>query len=125
MLFELLLNHVETFTFLNVFKYITFRTGLAFFTSLLITLLIGGPFIKLFSNKKIFNPIRVDGPTDHIIKKIGTPTMGGVIILFGLLVSVLCWGDLSNVSVLFCIYIAISFGLLGAFDDYKKIQHAN
>ena len=60
-----------------------------------------------------------------LVKKIGTPTMGGVIILFGLLVSVLCWGDLSNVSVLFCIYIAISFGLLGAFDDYKKIQHAN
>ena len=58
MLYELLLNYVETFTFLNVFKYITFRTGLAFFTSLLITLLIGGPFIKLFSNRKIFDPIK-------------------------------------------------------------------
>ena len=80
MLYELLLKYVETFTFLNVFKYITFRTGLAFFTSLLIALLIGGPFIKLFSNRKIFNPIREDGPTDHIIKKIGTPTIGGVII---------------------------------------------
>jgi phospho-N-acetylmuramoyl-pentapeptide-transferase len=51
--------------------------------------------------------------------------MGGVIILFGLLVSVLCWGDLSNISILFCIYITISFGLLGAFDDYKKIQKDN
>ena len=75
MLFELFLNYVENFSFLNVFKYITFRTGLAFFTSLLIVLLIGGPFIKLFSNKKIFDPIREDGPTDHIIKKIGTQTM--------------------------------------------------
>ena len=54
MLYEILLNYVEIFTYLNVFKYITFRTGLAFFTSLLITLLIGGPFIKLFSNKKNF-----------------------------------------------------------------------
>ena len=52
MLYDLLLKYVDTFTFLNVFKYITFRTGLSFFTSLLISLLIGGPFIKLFSNKK-------------------------------------------------------------------------
>ena len=125
MLFELLLNYVETFTFLNVFKYITFRTGLAFFTSLLITLLIGGPFIKLFSNRKIFNPIRVDGPTDHIIKKIGTPTMGGVIILLGLIVSVILWADLTNIYILFCLYIVLSFGLLGAYDDYKKIINSD
>ena len=125
MLYQFLLNFVDTFGFLNVFKYITFRTGLSLFTSLIIVLLIGGPFINFFSNRKIVNPIRDDGPQDHIIKKIGTPTMGGVIILFGLLFSVLCWGDLSNTSVLFCIYIAISFGLLGAFDDYKKIKHNN
>ena len=97
MLYEILLNYVENFSFLNVFKYITFRTGLAFFTSLLIVLLIGGPFIKLFSNKKIFDPIREDGPTDHIIKKIGTPTMGGVIILIGLIVAVLFWADLTSI----------------------------
>ena len=125
MLYQLLLNFVDTFGFLNVFKYITFRTGLSLFTSLIIVLLIGGPFISFFSNRKIVNPIRDDGPQDHIVKKIGTPTMGGVIILFGLLFSVLCWGDLSNTSVLFCIYIAISFGLLGALDDYKKIKHNN
>ena len=125
MLYQFLLNFVDTFGFLNVFKYITFRTGLSLFTSLIIVLLIGGPFIKFFANKKILDPIRDDGPKDHIVKKIGTPTMGGVIILFGLLVSVLCWGDLSNISILFCIYIAVSFGLLGAFDDYRKIQHKN
>ena len=125
MLYQFLLNFVDTFGFLNVFKYITFRTGLSLFTSLIIVLLIGGPFINFFSNRKILNPIRDDGPEDHIIKKIGTPTMGGVIILFGLLISVLCWGDLSNISILFCIYIAVTFGLLGAFDDYKKIQHNN
>ena len=122
MLYNFLLNFVDTFTFLNVFKYITFRTGLAVFTSLIIVLLIGNPFIRFFANKEITNPIREDGPTDHIIKKIGTPTMGGVIILTGLLVSVLMWGDLKNVYVIFALYIAISFGLLGAYDDYKKIK---
>ena len=125
MLYNLLLNYVEIFTFLNVFKYITFRTGLAFFTSLSITLLIGGPFIRLFSNKKIFNPIRNDGPTDHIVKKIGTPTMGGLIILIGLIISVLLWADLKNIYILFCLYIVLSFGLLGAYDDYKKIRNSN
>ena len=125
MLYQFLLNFVDTFGFLNVFKYLTFRTGLSVFTSLLIVLIIGGPFIKLFSNQKIYNPIRDDGPKDHIIKKIGTPTMGGVIILLGLLISVLCWADLSNINILFCIYIAISFGLLGAYDDYKKIKFTN
>ena len=125
MVYQFLLNFVDTFGFLNVFKYITFRTGLSFFTSLVIVLLIGGPFIKFFSNQKILNPIRDDGPEDHIVKKIGTPTMGGVIILFGLLVSVLCWGNLSNINILFCLYIAISFGLLGALDDYKKIKQRN
>ena len=125
MLYEFLLNYVETFTFLNVFKYITSRTGLAFFTSLLITLLIGGPFIRLFSNRKIFNPIRQDGPSEHIIKKIGTPTMGGVIILLGLVISVFLWADLKNVYILFCLYIVLSFGLLGAFDDYKKIKDSS
>ena len=125
MLYQFLLNFVDTFSFLNVFKYLTFRTGLSVFTSLAIVLLIGGPFIKFFSNQKIFNPIRDDGPKDHIVKKIGTPTMGGVIILFGLLISVLLWADLSNINILFCIYITVSFGLLGAFDDFKKIKYSN
>ena len=125
MLYNLLLNYVELLSFLNVFKYITFRTGLAFFTSLLISLLIGGPFIRLFSNKNIINPIREDGPSDHIIKKIGTPTMGGVIILLGLIISVLLWADLSNIYIIFCLYIVFTFGLLGAYDDYKKIKNGN
>src|SRR6056300_1062 len=125
MLYQFLLNFVDTFSFLNVFKYLTFRTGLSFFTSLVVVLVIGGPFIKFFSNQKILNPIRDDGPKDHIIKKIGTPTMGGIIILFGLLLSVFSWANLSNINILFCIYIAISFGLLGALDDYKKIKYNN
>ncbi len=125
MLYDLLLNYVENLTFLNVFRYITVRTGLAFFTSLSIVLLIGGPFIRLFSNKKIFNPIREDGPSEHIVKKIGTPTMGGVIILLGLIISVLIWADLTNIYILFCLYIVTSLGILGAYDDFKKIRNSN
>ena len=84
MLYNLVINFVDQYTFLNVFKYLTVRTGLAMFTSMLVVLLIGTPFINFFSAKKILNPIRDDGPNDHIIKKIGTPTMGGVLILIGL-----------------------------------------
>ena len=69
---------------LNVFKYLTVRTGLAVFTSMFVVFIIGTPFIKFFSTKQILDPIREDGPDQHIIKKIGTPTMGGVLILIGL-----------------------------------------
>ena len=125
MLYNFLLEFVEIFGFLNVFKYITFRTGLAVFTSLILVLIIGGPFIKMVSDKKIVNPIRDDGPGDHIIKKIGTPTMGGLVILIGIILSVVMWSDLSNIYILFSLYILISFGLLGALDDYKKIKNNN
>ena len=125
MLYQFLLNFVDTFGFLNVFKYITLRTGLSFFTSLIVVLLIGGPFINFFSNRKIVNPIRDDGPQDHIVKKIGTPTMGGIIILLALIISVLLWADLTNIYILFCLYIVSSFGFLGAYDDYKKIKNTN
>ena len=125
MFYNFLLNFVDSFSFLNIFKYITVRTGLAFFTSLTIVLLIGNPFIRFFANKEILNPIREDGPSDHIIKKIGTPTMGGLIILTGLIVSVLMWGNLNNIYVIFALFIAISFGALGAYDDFRKIRYKN
>ena len=125
MLYSFLLDFVDIFSFLNVFKYITFRVGLAVFTSLAIVLIIGGPFIKIVSQKKIVNPIRDDGPDDHIIKKIGTPTMGGLVILIGIILSVIMWADLKNIYILFTLYILISFGLLGAIDDYKKIKDNN
>ena len=67
MLYQFLLNFVDTFSFLNVFRYLTFRTGLSFFTSLVIVLIIGGPFIKFFSNQKILNTIRNDVPEINII----------------------------------------------------------
>ena len=125
MLYSFLLEFVDIFGFLNVFKYITFRVGLAVFTSLIIVLIIGGPFIKMVSKKKLVNPIRDDGPGEHIIKKIGTPTMGGLVILIGIIFSVILWADIENIYILFILYILISFGLLGALDDYKKIRNNN
>ena len=125
MLYSFIIGFVDSFSFLNVFKYLTVRTGLAMFTSMLIVFLIGNPFINFFSSKQILDPIREDGPSDHIIKKIGTPTMGGVLILIGLFSGILLWGDLTNLYVWFLILIVGCFGLLGAYDDYKKIKLKN
>ena len=125
MLYLLILDLIETYTFLNVFKYLTVRTGLAVFTSLLVVFLIGNPFINFFSAKQILDPIRKDGPDEHIVKKIGTPTMGGVLILIGLFSGILLWGDLTNIYIWFLVYIVGSYGLLGALDDYKKVKSKN
>ena len=125
MLYSFILNFVDTFSFLNVFKYLTVRTGLAMFTSMFVVFLIGESFINFFSTKQILNPIREDGPSDHIIKKIDTPTMGGALILIGLFSGTLLWIDLFNLYVWFLIFIVASFGLLGAYDDYKKIKFKN
>ena len=125
MLFSLFSNLVEFFSFFNIFKYLTVRTGLSMFTSMIVVFIVGNPLINYFSAKHIHNPIRDDGPSEHIIKKIGTPTMGGLMILLGVFSGVLLWGDLSNPYNWFLIYIAGSFGLLGAYDDYKKIKKNN
>ena len=122
MLFSLFLNLVDIFSFFNVFKYLTVRTGLSTFTSMLVVFIVGNPLINYFSSRQLHNPIRKDGPSEHIVKKIGTPTMGGLMILLGVFSGVLLWGDLSNPYNWFLIYIAGSFGLLGAYDDYKKIK---
>ena len=96
MLFSLFSSLVEIFSFLNVFKYLTVRTGLSMFTSMTVVFLVGGPLINYFSSHQIHDPIREDGPSEHIVKKIGTPTMGGLMILLGIFSGVLLWGDLSN-----------------------------
>ena len=125
MLFELLTSLIDKYSFLNVFKYLTFRTGLSVVTSLMIVFLIGGPLIKLFSKKMITGPIRQDGPIDHIIKKTGTPTMGGVIIIIGILSSTLLWADLKNIYVWTLIFVSLSLGALGLVDDILKIKFEN
>ena len=94
-------------------------------SSMIIVFLIGGPFIKFIESHKITGPIRDDGPISHIIKKSGTPTMGGVLILIGILFGTLLWANLENVYIWVLLMVATSFGLLGAADDYLKIKHKN
>ena len=125
MLYNFLISSIDQFPILNVFRYLTFRTGLSVMSSMAIVFLIGGPFIKFIQRHKITGPIRKDGPLEHIVKKVGTPTMGGVLILIGILVGTLLWADLSNTYIWFLLMIATSFGLLGAIDDYLKIKHNN
>ena len=125
MLFNLLTSLIENYSFLNVFKYLTFRTGLSVITSLIVVFLIGGPLIKIFSEKMISGPIRQDGPIDHIIKKSGTPTMGGVIIIIGILTSTLLWADLNNIYIWTLIFVSLSLGTLGFIDDLLKIKFKN
>ena len=125
MLYSLFSNLVDSYSFFNVFKYLTVRTGLSMFTSMVVVFFIGPKIINYFSSKKIHNPIRSDGPTEHIIKKIGTPTMGGVLILIGIFSGILLWGDLNSPYNWFLIFIVGSLGILGAYDDYKKIKSNN
>ena len=125
MLYNFLISLVDQFSALNVFRYLTFRTGLSVMSSMLIVFLIGGPFIRFIQNHKITGPIREDGPIDHIVKKVGTPTMGGFLILIGILFGTLLWADLKNGYIWVLLFVATSFGLLGFIDDYLKIKQKN
>ena len=125
MLYSFLVSLVDEYSILNVFRYLTFRTGLSLMSSMIIVFLIGGPFIKFIESHKFTGPIRDDGPLDHIIKKVGTPTMGGVLILIGILFGTFLWADLNNSYVWVLLIVATSFGLLGAIDDYLKIKRNN
>ena len=125
MLYRFLLSLVDNYSYLNVFKYITFRTGLSIITSFIIVFLIGEPLIKIFAKKQISGPIRQDGPIDHIVKKSGTPTMGGLIIILGMFLGTFLWADLKNIYVLTVIFISLSLGFLGFVDDLLKIKLKN
>jgi phospho-N-acetylmuramoyl-pentapeptide-transferase len=109
-------------TFLNVFRYITFRTGGAMFTGALFVFLFG-PWIidhlRLRQGKG--QPIRSDGPQSHLVTKIGTPTMGGLMILSGLVVSTLLWANPLNPYVLIVLAVTLGFGFVGFYDDYLKV----
>lgn len=113
-----LANH---FQFFNLFRYITFRTGAAMFTSALVVFLFGPAMISsLRVRQGKGQPIRADGPQTHF-KKAGTPTMGGLMILAGIVVSALLWADLSNVYVVATLLVTLGFGAIGFYDDYLKV----
>jgi phospho-N-acetylmuramoyl-pentapeptide-transferase len=122
-MFYWLTELVGTIPGINVFRYITFRTGGAIVTAALFVFLFG-PWIidhlRLVQGKG--QPIRADGPPTHLLTKKGTPTMGGLMILSGLVVSTLLWANLRNPYVWIVLVITLGFGLVGFYDDYLKVS---
>jgi len=122
MLYELLYPMKGTFSALNVFQYLTFRTGGAIMTALLLSFVLGPWMIRLLRAKQSAGqPIRTDGPQSHIVSKKGTPTMGGFLILLGVIVSTLLWADLSNGYMWVALGVTSAFGFLGFADDFLKV----
>jgi phospho-N-acetylmuramoyl-pentapeptide-transferase len=110
---------------LNLIRYISFRAGAASATALLIGLLLGPKFISwLRVTQGKGQPIRADGPQSHLAKR-GTPTMGGLLILISVSVSVLLWMDLTNPYVWACLMVTAGFGVIGWLDDYDKVKKAH
>jgi phospho-N-acetylmuramoyl-pentapeptide-transferase len=110
---------------LNLIRYLSFRSGAAIVTALLIGLIIGPRFILMLRTRQgKGQPIRLDGPQTHLAKR-GTPTMGGLMILISLTISVLLWMDLSNVFVWACLCVTLGFGLIGFLDDFDKVRKAS
>jgi len=108
--------------FFNLFRYITFRAGGAFFTSLVLSFMFGPALIrKLKRHQKNGQPIRDDGPESHIVEKAGTPTMGGVLILGTMILSTLLWARSDNGYVWVVLLVTIGFAIIGFIDDYLKV----
>jgi phospho-N-acetylmuramoyl-pentapeptide-transferase len=123
MLPDLLVPLSDQFQPFNLFRYITFRTGGATITALLIALICGPAFIRwLKTHQAEGQPIRDDGPQSHLLTKIGTPTMGGLLILIAFAVSTLLWMPLSNPYLWPVLLISLSFGAIGSLDDWMKLR---
>ncbi len=126
MLYALLPTLSDDFGALRLFQFITFRTGGAMLTALVLSLLLGSRIIAwLRSVQGAGQPIRADGPEHHIVTKAGTPTMGGVLILLAVTVTTLLWADLSNGYVWTVLLVTLGFGALGFADDYVKVTKRN
>ncbi|WP_412049660.1 MULTISPECIES: phospho-N-acetylmuramoyl-pentapeptide-transferase [unclassified Hoeflea] len=116
-----LVDLADQVQFFNLFRYITFRTGAAMFTSALIVFLFGPRIIaSLRVRQGRGQPIRADGPQTHFLKA-GTPTMGGLMILAGIIGSSVLWADLSSVYVVTTLLVTLGFGAIGFYDDYLKV----
>jgi phospho-N-acetylmuramoyl-pentapeptide-transferase len=125
-LFHLLVPLADEISLLNVFRYLTFRSGGALLTALLISFLLGPRLIQLLrSRQNGGQPIRTDGPESHLLTKRGTPTMGGFLILLSFALSTLLWADLSNGFVWVALMVTITYGGIGFLDDYRKVVHRN
>lgn len=126
MLYHLLVPLADQFQIFNLFRYLTFRTGGAIMTALLIGFVLGPWLIDwLRSKQREGQPIREDGPESHLLTKKGTPTMGGLLILIALSVSTLLWADLGNSFIWAVLLVTGGFGLLGFADDFLKLTKRN
>ncbi|KKB79990.1 phospho-N-acetylmuramoyl-pentapeptide-transferase [Devosia soli] len=113
----------DTLAAFNVFRYITFRTAGAVITALFFVFMFGPGMIALLRLKQgRGQPIREDGPQGHLLTKKGTPTMGGLMILSGAVISTLLWSNLSNGYVWVVLFVTIGFGAIGFYDDYLKVK---
>lgn len=124
MILEFIYPFVKYFTPLNVFRYLTFRSAYALITALLIAFLFGPHIIQALRRLKVGQSIRDDGPQSHL-KKGGTPTMGGVMIIIGVLAAALLWQDLRNVNIWITLLAFTGFGVVGFIDDYLKVSRKN
>ncbi len=124
MLFHLLYPLHETYSFFNVFRYITFRTIYAAITALVICFVIGPWLIRKLRTLQIGQTIREDGPDSHLSKK-GTPTMGGILIIFAVTISTLLWANLTVGYIWLVVMVMLGFGLIGFLDDYRKFTQQN
>jgi phospho-N-acetylmuramoyl-pentapeptide-transferase len=123
MIYHLLYPLAEEIGAFNVVRYLTFRTGAATLTALFISFMLGPPLIRALNRLRVGQPIREIGP-DHQAKE-GTPTMGGLLILLSLLVSVMLWSNLDNRFVWIVIGITVGYGILGFVDDYSKVSEGS
>lgn len=125
MLYNLLAPLAEDFTIFNLFRYLTFRSGGALITAFLIALFLGPQLIAWLKGRHPNGqPIRDDGPGNHLIEKQGTPTMGGILILLALVGATILWADSKNAYVWAALIVTAGFGLIGFIDDYFKVSHA-
>ena len=122
MIYHLLYPFSETLSYFNVFRYITFRTIYAAITALIICFFVGPWLIGKLRSLHIGQPIRDDGPGTHLSKE-GTPTMGGVLVIFAVTVSTVLWARLSVDYVWIVLMVTIGFGLVGFVDDYRKLAN--
>ena len=120
MLYHLLFPLKTVFGGFNVFRYLTFRSIFAILTALLITLFVGAWFIRKLQEMQVGQYIREDGPQSHL-SKAGTPTMGGLMIIFAALVATLLWTDLFNPYIWLLVLVVVGFGFIGFLDDYLKV----
>ncbi|MDD7910317.1 MULTISPECIES: phospho-N-acetylmuramoyl-pentapeptide-transferase [Pseudovibrio] len=116
----------DQFSAFNVFRYITFRTGGAIMTALLFVFLFGPKIISALRVRQgKGQPIREDGPQSHLLTKKGTPTMGGLMIMSGMIVATLLWANLANPYTWIVLGVTVGFGLIGFYDDYQKVSQSS